>query len=294
MEDLNEMPVQYLGWSGYSRMCLDAMAAILNSGAPPDGVAIITYMHDRKNLRADHLFLFWNWSYFPVTIVPSGFYSGPAYGEGAKSFSAAICMIESKGIPIENIEVGRDAFEAIDQGKVSTKNLLRLKSQGESLTFDQLADMFVFPEHRALLESGKIWRVPYYRGPSPDIVTGAIAEIDDYHTEVGKLLRKALDKSGLRDVEDWQETGILVRDAWIELLRKMCANIDTDDIKRDDVKGMLNKLKIDDRISKLAASVFDLSKKVQHDRRGSQEVAKACVVSSIFSMRMLLPKSEND
>ncbi len=72
--------VQYLGASGYTRLCLIAIDAILNSGWLPKKAIIVSKRPYGNNPTQDHLFLFVDWAHFPITVVPSGFARGRNFG----------------------------------------------------------------------------------------------------------------------------------------------------------------------------------------------------------------------
>jgi len=289
-EDGNENKVQYLGRSGYTADCLIAIDAILNSGRLPERATIVSTPPHSRRERLDHLFLFWNWWHFPLVIIPSGFASGYS-GAGQRGFSLAICMIRGKGIPIDGIFISEKTFALIDRGDIGDVNnpvYQQIRLDSELYTWPWPG--WVLDEHEELLRREQLWRAFYWREIRSDWINEAVGDVDLYNPEVGTRLRLAINKLEKGDVAEWQNTGIQLRDAWIEFLRQLCLeqNIDVSDIRSDDVTGMLTKLRIRDRFKKLAKSAFDLSLEIQHDRNVSKSVTRTCVITSILSLQTFL------
>ena len=288
LEEDNKLKIQYLGQSGHTPLCLIAIDAILNTGILLDRATIVSHMYNRQARQEDHLFLFWNWGYFPLTVVPSGFSSGRS-GGGPHGFSLAICMVRSKGIPLEQIDVSESEFRAIEHGQIDKKLYMKIKAESERFPFPY--SRWVLDEDEELLERGRLWEKFFWREPKTDWITEAIADVDIYDPKAGRKLRLAVDKiKDTENVEEWQSTGILIRDAWIELAQKICQamNIDTSGIGLNDVKGMLGRLELDHKILEFMKSVYDLSQKVQHDRRIDEPTAKACLIATALSMQTLI------
>jgi hypothetical protein len=291
-----EKQVQYLGESGKTNQCFIALSAILNSGCLPKSVTVVTFTVIKgKQLIEHHLFIFWDWGRYPVTIVPSAFTSGYE-GAGPEAFSLALCMISSKKIPMfEYYTRDGNEFADLDEGKIQNpNNHIYQEMKKHDGWSNCLRDAWVNKKHKNMLERGQIWRAYYwYTEQKCDSITEAISNIDLFNSGVGKKLRLANDKikNGIQ-TEDWQETGVLIRDSWIELSQKLCEfnKIDTSSIEKDKVMDKLRKLNLNEKILSLAKSCFDLSSKVHHDRNITQEVAMACVESSIFTMQSLTSK----
>jgi len=291
-----EHRIQYLGESGYTADCLLALDAVLGSGVLPQKATIVSLRvnRGRRSIETeveDHLFLLWDWGTFPVTIIPSGFASG-YNGEGSKGFSLAICMLRGKGIPIEQVYVEELEFESIDNGNIPSPLRLKIKDKSESLPFP-------FPEwvndtHKILLERGQLWKSYYWREHKTDWLTEAIADIDDYDPSVGEKLRLALDLLLSSDGSaQCQQTGILIRDAWIELSRRLweaAQNIEKVSVGRNDVKGMLGRLKISDEMINMTKSAYNLALKIQHDMQANPTVARLCLTATVLTMRILVKK----
>ena len=289
-------PVQYLGESGFTQTCVLAISAIINSGILPEKATIVTNVCDMKShpRQEEHLFIFWNWQYMPVVVVPSGFASGYS-GEGPSGFALAICMVREKGIPIDGIYVTKSVFNAIDKGKIvyaDDQIPKDIKAQSKSLSWPWY--LWVREDIEIALERGHLWHHAYLQGyKSTDEILIAVSNIDLLNPDVGKKLRLAVDgiKNGVQ-TEDWQHAGQLIMDSWIELTQQLCdlEKIDTSDVTKDNVSGRLKKLPFDEKILSLAKACFDLNSKVRHDRRITQEVAVACVTSSIFTMQSIVLK----
>jgi len=289
-EENNKLKVQYIGQSGYTQPCLLAIDAILNSGSLPEKATLVSWASDRRSQMEEHLFLFWNWGYSPLTIVPSGFSSGYS-GEGPRGFSLAICMIRSKGIPLDGVYVGESKFRTIDRGQIDDVNApiyQNIKTQSELLTWPW--PLWVMDEDEELLERGQLWKKLYWREPRTDWITEAVTNIDIHYPTVGRKLRLALNKLRLEEVEEWQSAGILIRDAWIEFAQKLCEakHIDTSGIEKDKARDMLKKLEIDERLFNLARAGFNLSFKTHHDRNIAKHIAMACAISTIMSMQTVI------
>jgi hypothetical protein len=288
--------VQYLGESGLTQPCLQAISAILNSGILPERATIVTriYKGTSPRLQQKHLFLFWNWGYIPLTVIPCGFASGYS-GEGPRGFALAICLIREKNIPIDGVLVEKPIFDAIDKGKlkyVDDQIFKDIKSAAE--TYNWPWGDWVPEKYEEALERGRLWYHSYLQRYTPtNPVYMAIANVHLFNPDVGKKVRLAEDKIRKGgQTEDWQNAGLLIRDAWIELSQYLCdfKQIDTSDIEKDKVIDKLRKLKLDDEIFNLAKASFDLSLKVHHDRKITKEVAIACVRSSIFTMQSIVYK----
>ena len=290
--------IQYLGSSGYTQECLLAIDAILNSGCLPEKATIVsTPKHERIDGRLDHLFIFWNWHYFPLVIIPSGFASGYS-GEGSKGFSLTICMIREKGILIDSVFLDESEFSSIDRGEIQDVNhpiYTKIKLNSEPI--DWAWPDWILDKHALLLSRGQIWREFRWRKQKTDWLSNAIGALDILVSEdVGRKLRLALKKlNESEQKEEWQTVGILVRDAWIEMTQELCnqKKIDTSDIEADKVVDRLIKLKIntkDEKLFNLAKAAFNLSFKTYHDRNIGRFIARACLVSTIASMYAILVK----
>lgn len=283
--------VQYLGASGYTRQCLVAIDAILNSGCLPRKAIIVSTFPRGSNRGQDHLFVFVDWDYFHITVVPSGFASGYG-GEGPRGFSLAICLIREKGIPIWTIDVEDVDFRKIDLGEVRywDDRLFRdilVRSEECRWPWPGWTD----EAHEQLLERGLLWHECHWRQPEADRITRAISEIDVEFPIVGqklRLARRKVDES--QTSEELQQVGILVRDAWIEFSKAACASlqVDTAGVEKDKVINRLKKLNLEDELLDSCRASLNLSLKVQHDRAVGKNKAEMCLLLGVFSMRTLI------
>jgi hypothetical protein len=286
-EDISQQ-VQCLGISGHPRQCLYAVEAILDSNSLPEKATIVTYMKDRQNLQEEHLLLFWNWCNVPLTIVRNGFASGYT-GDGPRSFSLAVCMIRSKAIPIEGIDASEKEFRLLDEGKLTPGLYKKLKVESEPLTWPW--PLWVYEEHEKLLEQEDLWNNLGWTRTKGDIEK-ALDSIHGYHPLVWRKLKLATQQSKeSTEIEEGQQVGILLRDAWIEFAQKLFAEKNTDDsanIGANDVKAMMRSLIRDDATYTLVCSAYDLALKVQHDRNVSLALAGWCTLMTVLSMALLL------
>jgi len=288
--------IQYLGESGITSKCLLAISSILNSGCLPESVTITTLgpEHHPSHVVEKHLFLFWNWGHFKLTIVPSGFASGYS-GEGPMGFSLALCMIRSKQIPFYHMYVNETEFETINKGRIlQVGNPLYQRIKVNAQRLPCFYHGWILPGHEELLTRGQLWRCfTWYSEPQSDWITEAIGDIDLYYPEVGKTLRIAVKKlNEVESIKEWQTVGILLRDAWIELIQKICheKGVDLSGIGHDQVSGMLGKLYLSEKIERFMKSVFDFSLHIQHNRKIDRSVTRAALAATVLSMQMLLYK----
>jgi hypothetical protein len=199
-------------------------------------------------------------------------------------------MVRSKDIPIEEFTATEHEFRLLDEGRMDRNLYQKVRQESELLTWPW--PPWVLEEHEKLLEAGKIWRNLGWQRKKDDDVTEALESLDNYHPLVGRKLKLAMVQlENSSEIEEWQQTGILVRDAWIEFAQKLTANKRIDDqldIGPNYVKAMLRILPLGDEALKLACSVVDLALKIQHDRDLFSTVARWCVLMTILSMGMLL------
>ena len=128
---INPGDVQYMGLPGMSRHCLLAVDTIVNSAFPPRKASLVTWTKDRQNWQEEHLFLFWDWNYVPLTVVHSGFATGYS-GEGSRTFSEALCMIWHREIPTNLIYVDEYNFSAIENRRLTKGTIEMLRNADDS------------------------------------------------------------------------------------------------------------------------------------------------------------------
>ena len=141
-----------MGMPGASNPCLWAVDTIVNSQSAPRKASVVTWMKDRHNLRGEHLFLFWDWNWVPLTVVHSGFASGYP-GTAPKCFSAALSMIKDRAIPINEVFLDEFEFYSIENRKL-TSNLIESLSNAD----DRPATWFGMTEtHWSQVEGQTFW-----------------------------------------------------------------------------------------------------------------------------------------
>ncbi len=126
-DQISPIEVQYMGVPGIPLPCVLAVDAIVNSDRPPLRASLVTYMRDRRSQQGEHLFLFWDWNWVPLTVVHSGFTSGYE-GSGPRSLSLALSMINDREIPIQDIFVSHAEFSLIEERKLDSNLIERLRS----------------------------------------------------------------------------------------------------------------------------------------------------------------------
>lgn len=184
----SKRPVQYLGESGITQSCLQAIDAVLSSGMLPKRATIVTHIYNRKSnpLQEEHLFIFWNWQYIPILIIPSGFASGYP-GEGPKGFALAICMIWDKEIPIDIVFLNEEEFRILDEQRINDCDhhlFKKIKTNSEPLSL--LYNEWVPEQYKELLEKGEIWRIVHWKQTKTDWFTESIGSISVFCPEAGK------------------------------------------------------------------------------------------------------------
>jgi hypothetical protein len=289
----SDLRVQYFGQSGYTVTCLQAIDAILNSGTLPERATIVSTSPPTQPDQQTHAFIFWNWHFVPVVIIPGGFASGYP-GEGPKGFSLAICMVREKNIPIDGIFLDESDFTMIDTQRIAEIDsplLQQIKAQSEKMTWPW--PTWVSKNDEEFLATGQIWRKFYWRDQKSDFVGYQIVDLDSLDIKLGKKLRSALTLTKSAKTEEWQSIGLLVRDAWIEFCSAIVKqeSLDIAGISPNDVKTIVSKFKIGDELEKLAKTLFDLSLNIQHDRKVGYNVAQTCLISTIFTMYTILHRT---
>ena len=144
--------VQYMGMPGISAPCLWAVDAIVSSEHPPRKASVVTWTKDRHNSQREHLFLFWDWNWVPLTVVHSGFASGYP-GEGSRSFSIALSMIMDRAIPTNDIFLGRSEFYAIENRRLTPQQIELLRRADDQPT----AWVGIVPSHWEQVENQTFW-----------------------------------------------------------------------------------------------------------------------------------------
>lgn len=108
---------QYLGKSGITLSCLQAMAAILTSAFQPKKITVVIgQFGNSSNMRV--LFLVWDWFYPGITIISDGF--GTHGGEGGAGLSTALGLIQFYNIPLLQVWIHDEtAFDKLAHGTLT-------------------------------------------------------------------------------------------------------------------------------------------------------------------------------
>ncbi len=144
---------QYLGMSGDTFSCLEAIITTLRSPKPPSHYTVV--IADWSRRIEDHtkvLFIAWDWIGTQVTIIPDGF--GTHAGTGGWGLSMALALIQSSGQRIEEVIVPQVVFERIVKGKPTQKDIsiLGARQSGSSWW-----EVFVRTEHEKGIKDGTVW-----------------------------------------------------------------------------------------------------------------------------------------
>ena len=160
-----------MGIPGISKPCLLAVDVIVNSEEPPRKASLVTYMKDRHSLQGEHLFLFWDWLWAPLTVVHSGFASGYP-GEGPRSLSMALSMIKDREIPINDIFVTHAEFDSIEERRFNATLIERLRSASDELASLHLIDDI----HMEQIEGQTFWGTGAWPKMSFDFINSVISQ----------------------------------------------------------------------------------------------------------------------
>lgn len=126
-------------------------------------------------------------------------------------------------------------------------------------------------------------------------VADTLINIETHCPVAAHKLKLALFKLDSESAEEWQNSAMLIRDAWIELSKWLCQvnSIDTSDISPDAVVDRLRKLELDksdEKLFTLARASFNLYSK-HHNRDIEHDIAVACVISTIVSMKSVIKEA---
>lgn len=182
--------VQYMGTPYDLTPCLLAIDTIVNSERLPERTSLVTWAKDRPKHLESHLFLFWGWKEAPLTVVRSGFTSGYS-GEGPRAFSMALCMIWDKGVPMDQLYVPEDLFDAINKQHATEEMLDGLRVQGEPM--EPWTGHYVREQDKQMVGERTFW--PRWHTPRPvfDFLDAELAERCHslYPDNVGSAVREA-------------------------------------------------------------------------------------------------------
>lgn len=147
--------MQYLGLSGLSQECQDAVMRLLQYGDRITHARILTCSNEHCLLLTVNV--------GDLIAVKSGFGSG-YQGAGSRTFSFVLQLLEAHGADIEEYEVCHDLIERLDMSALTTADIADLETARPvrpSRWYD-----YVFEEHWEQKESGVLWKefkpvIPY-------------------------------------------------------------------------------------------------------------------------------------
>ncbi len=114
------LPIQYLGRSGTTQPCVEAMVTILTS---PYRCREITVVFQEKQPGEDSYavcFVVWDWLSCEITIVPDGF--GTHAGTGGWGLAVVLSLIQFYQIPLKEKWVEARQFERIANGHPTARD----------------------------------------------------------------------------------------------------------------------------------------------------------------------------
>ena len=163
--------IQYMGMSGYSAPCLDAIKTIVTDERPPKRMTLVSTLQrptpTSPSIPGDHLFLAWDWNRVPLTVIHSGFATG-YHGTGSMYFSLVLCMILSKKIEVVSRECNKSEFDAIDEKRVTDQIIESLRNIDALDNFESrdewIGNGWIYSAHLEKLDRGSFWS-DYRNGP---------------------------------------------------------------------------------------------------------------------------------
>jgi len=256
---------------------------VLSGPLEPQKATVIT------NAYQEHLFLLWdcwNWP-FDGIIIPTGFKSGYT-GEGARGFSLALCMLYEHNIPIDHLRVNPKSFRRIDEGYFPEQWQERVSQTASKC--DMPVPEWILKNHWELTKAHRLWRVQLWRNTVIEWTDSADV-VDDFSWMVGDKLHQAcLTVKRNASSEECQQSGLVLRDAWIEFSQAVRAKIGeiAGQPGKNDVKAVIEALNLDENLTKRAKKAFDYTNVLQHDRKAGREKAKACFGASADEMAEII------
>lgn len=274
-----------LGKSRVTQPCLIALESALSGPIPVEKATVLT-----KN-DVEHLFVLWeslDWPY-QGAIIPSGFASGYG-GEGGRGFSLAVCMILDQRIPMEHVKVRHDVFDKIDRGFFSMVWQKEICDSGSGS--DIPLENWVFKSHRELMLAHRLWRAQSWQmwnsvmaWPHPAFT------VDKFSCDVGDRLYLASKNLGHNvQPEICQQVGLMLRDAWIEFSRVARSELEETGFKigKDDVKRVLEGLRLSNAIIAKAKQAHARANALQHDRGATPDLARRCFDNTVGAMAEII------
>jgi uncharacterized protein (TIGR02391 family) len=145
---------QYVGQSGSTFDCIEAIMATLCSPNLPKKYTVIFKEWDRSNEESTSVaFIAWNWLGCEYTIIPDGF--GTHHGTGGWGLSLCLALIRSCGIPIYDVRVSKNAFNRICNAKLTEEDIKDIKANENDYP---MWLSYVLDEHEKGIEDGSVWR----------------------------------------------------------------------------------------------------------------------------------------
>ena len=241
------------------------------------------------NTDDEHLFLLWdcwNWP-FDGIIIPTGFKSGYS-GEGARGFSLALCMLHEHSIPIDCLKVTDTNFRRIDEGYFPEQWQERVSRT--AVKCHMPVPEWVFKNHWEMTKAHRLWRVQLWRSTVVQWTDSANV-VDDFNWTVGdKLYQACLTVKRNASSEECQQSGLVLRDAWIEFSQAVRGRIGEIASRpgKNDVKAVIEALNLDENLVREAKKAFDSTNSLQHDRKAGPQKATTCFNASADAMAKMI------
>lgn len=139
---------------------------------------------------------------------------------------------------------------------------------------------------------------PGFKTDLEDFIQPLLQPLWEKHALVARKLLMVVDQlQSASSVEEYQQTGILVRDAWIEFTQKLFHSNsvwqDTGVPGPADAKKMLEHIVMHwpscpEKLIKVSKGAIDLANEVQHKRTIDLFSAKWCLLATLFAMLLML------
>ena len=114
------LPIQYLGRSGTTRPCVEAMVTILTSPYRCREITVVFQEQQPGEDSSDVCFVVWDWLGCEITIVPDGF--GTHNGTGGWGLAVVLSLIQFYQIPLKEKWVEAQQFEQIANGRPTARD----------------------------------------------------------------------------------------------------------------------------------------------------------------------------
>ena len=144
--------IEYMGVSGISKDCQDAILRLIQYGDRITHARILSCCPE-GSVRERSLLLTINFG--DHVAIKSGFASGYG-GEGPRTFSYVLQVLESHGAEIDEIDVASDLFERLEYSTLTPADLETIKASDlrrPNRWFD-----YVYEEHMNKSREGTLWK----------------------------------------------------------------------------------------------------------------------------------------